>query len=70
MQIIKTYNPHLVDKDARKQWVNRFGCTACGCVFEATKDEYTIEIWYGEYKPAANCPICGNYTNLLMEVEE
>ena len=69
MQIIETYNPILVNPNDRKQWVNRFGCLKCGCVFEMSKSEYRTEIWYGESCPVADCPICGNYTRTLMEVE-
>lgn len=38
-----------------------FECGYCGCIFEASHEEYTID--YKEYKGiiyTCNCPECGN----------
>lgn len=38
-------------------------CGACGCVFEAEKDEYTAGSQYNEIFYQCKCPECGKSAN-------
>ena len=38
--------------------VKRFLCSNCGCLFEATKDEYKKGSQYNEEYAYCDCPFC------------
>lgn len=40
-----------------------FECSRCGCVFEATDDEYTIDGRYATYK----CPCCEHWVTKRLD---
>lgn len=58
MQIIQQGNMEKLKQ------TKRFTCGACGCIFEADKDEYTVaEYWaamYDNISASCKCPCCGN----------
>lgn len=70
MEIIQTYNELLVSKSDRQKWVKRFGCTKCGCVFDATWEEFYEEKVNGEWFPVCTCPVCNNTTGMILKMEE
>lgn len=48
-------------KEGRK--AHRFKCSNCGCIFEADRDEFSVERFYANDDPAwitykAECPWC------------
>lgn len=52
MKILKEGNIDVINK------VKRFECTNCGCIFEATKDEYKIGSQYNTTYYTCECPFC------------
>ena len=54
MKIIREGNITKLNK------VKQFLCSNCGCLFEATKDEYKRESQYNEEYIYCKCPFCNN----------
>lgn len=42
----------------RTERLRRFACAECGCVFEASRYEYTVETDYQGTMVAVKCPCC------------
>jgi RNase P subunit RPR2 len=43
----------------RLDTVRRFTCSACGCVWDANKNEYRVEFGLNESVTVCECPTCG-----------
>lgn len=54
MKIIKAGNKN------RLLQIKRFQCQRCGCIFEATKDEYYSDQQYNDIYYFCQCPCCRN----------
>lgn len=60
MKIIKKGNLEIIKKP------KRFSCSRCGCIFEASKDEYKAGNQYNDIYFYAECPCCHAYANEVV----
>ena len=52
----------------RVEKMRRFGCRACGCVFEASDSEYRVDMGYkNDLYCVCQCPTCGKNVTMAYE---
>lgn len=65
MKVIREGDRELARK--KEERVLQFMCSVCGCIWEATKDEYNTTFnSYNQGYAECNCPTCGHkeYINI------
>ena len=60
MKIIKTGKP------PKRGNPKVFSCKKCGCIFEASKDEYSSGTQYNETYYYCKCPCCKDYAHVYI----